>query len=73
MALNEAAEGKIGTIVDKMVWFCFKYDPHQSKYTLYAYRLVQLASAIVVIMMSLFLIPFWIRTRRNEKTLDGNV
>ncbi len=66
MGINEAAQGKIGTIVDKMIWFCFKYDPHQSKYTLYAFRLVQIGSLIVVILMALFLVPFWLRAKKES-------
>jgi len=65
MALNEASGGKIGTIVDKMIWYCFHYDPHQSKYTVYASRLMQLGGYMAVLVLAAFLIPAWFRSRRQ--------
>lgn len=67
LALNEATMGKIGTIVDKMVWYCFKYDPSQSKYTLVAFRLVQIGAAAITVVLMLILLPFWVRSRRGKK------
>jgi protein SCO1/2 len=64
LALLEAGRGNIGTIVDKVIWFCFRYDPHQSKYTLYAFRLVQLGGVLMVVVLAAWLIPVWIRNRR---------
>jgi protein SCO1/2 len=64
LALLEAGRGKIGNIVDKVIWFCFRYDPHQSKYTLYAFRLVQLGGALMVLVLAAWLIPVWVRNRR---------
>ena len=66
LALGEATNGKIGTLVEKMVWYCFKYDPKQSKYTLYAFRLVQLGGGLIILVLSAVLIPFWIRSRRES-------
>lgn len=67
MALNEATMGKIGTVVDKMIWYCFKYDPAQSKYTLVAFRLVQLGAIAITVILLLILLPFWIRSRSEKK------
>jgi protein SCO1/2 len=64
LALNEATDGKIGNIVDKMIWYCFKYDPHQSKYVLYAYRAVQFGAIAIVLMLAAILLPVWIRGRK---------
>jgi protein SCO1/2 len=66
MALNEAGEGRVGSFVDKMIWYCFHYDPRQSKYTLYAFRLVQLAGGLMVLLLGLLLIPHWLRARRQS-------
>ena len=66
MALNEAGQGKVGGFVDQMIWFCFHYDPHQSKYTLYAARLMQVGGALMVLLMAAFLIPAWLRSRRLD-------
>lgn len=63
MSFNEAADGKIGNFVDKMVWYCFKYDPHQSKYVIYAFRAVQIGGILIMIILALILLPVWFRGR----------
>ena len=71
LALNEAAEGKIGTLVESLVLYCFKYDPHSSKYTLAAVNLMKMGGALMVLVMVLWLTPVWIRSRREQKKADG--
>jgi protein SCO1/2 len=63
LALNEATNGKIGSIVDKMIWYCFKYDPHQSKYVLYAFRAVQFGAIAIILVLAAILLPVWFRGR----------
>ncbi len=71
LALNEATEGKIGGFVDNLVLYCFKYDPHQSKYTLAAFNLVKLGGAVMVLVMVLWLLPVWIRSRKGRNKSAG--
>lgn len=66
LALNEAASGKVGNIVDSVMLYCFKYDRHQSKYGLQVYRVMQLAGAITVAILALWLIPVMIRSKREN-------
>lgn len=65
MAINEASQGKVGSFVDQMIYYCFKYDPTQSKYTLYAFRLVQLGGVLIILILGALLVPHWIRSRRE--------
>jgi protein SCO1/2 len=71
LALNEATDGKIGSIVDHLVLYCFKYDPQQSKYTLAAFNLMKLGGAVMVLVMVLWLLPFYIRSRRAKDKVAG--
>jgi protein SCO1 len=64
LAINEASNGKIGTFVDQLVLYCFQYNPHQSKYTLYAFNIMKLGGALMVLVLALWLLPIWIRSRR---------
>lgn len=66
LALNEASEGKIGTFVDRMVWYCFHYDPKQSKYTLYAANVMKLGGGVTVLVLASVLVPVWVRSRREQ-------
>lgn len=69
LALNEASNGKIGSLIDKVILFCFHYDPQANKYALYAYNLVRLGGAVIVLLMVIWLLPFWIRIKKNEGTV----
>lgn len=64
LALNEASSGKIGNVVDSLVLYCFQYNPHQSKYTLYAFNIMKLGGALMLVVLALWLLPIWIRARR---------
>jgi protein SCO1 len=61
----ESSSGKIGTIVDRLILFCFHYDPSGSKYTLYAFNMVRIGGALMIAVLAAFLIPFWLRSRRE--------
>ncbi|MBI4125875.1 MAG: SCO family protein [Deltaproteobacteria bacterium] len=49
LALLEAAEGKIGNVVDKLMLFCYHYDPKGRKYALFATNLMKGAGAVTVL------------------------
>jgi protein SCO1/2 len=69
LALNEASAGKIGTIMDGLALYCFKYDPSLSKYTFYAHNIVKMGGAIMVLLLAIWLVPVWFRTRKeSDKT-----
>jgi protein SCO1/2 len=71
LALNEATEGKIGNFVDSLVLYCFKYDPHKSKYSLAAVSVMKLGGGLTVLVMVLWLLPLYIRSRRAKKNVAG--
>lgn len=66
LAVLEAGEGKVGTFVDQLVLYCFQYNPHQSRYTIYAFNLVKIGGAITMLLLAIWLIPFWWRHRRSR-------
>lgn len=66
LALNEAASGKVGNVVDSVMLYCFKYDRHQSKYGLQVFRVMQIGAAISAILLALWLLPVLIRAKREN-------
>lgn len=66
LALNESSEGKVGTLLDKAILYCFKYDQHQSKYGLQVFRVMQLAGAFTVMLLVVWLLPVLYRSRREK-------
>lgn len=66
LALLEASEGKIGNAVDKLLLFCYHYDPKGRKYSLFALRLMKLGGAIAVLGLGFLIVYLGIRHRRGE-------
>ncbi|MES2802675.1 MAG: SCO family protein [Bdellovibrionota bacterium] len=66
LALNEASNGKIGNLIDSVVLFCFKYDEHKSKYGLQVFRVVQLAGAVMVLILAFWLTPMLVKAGREK-------
>ena len=66
LALNETAHGKVGNLMDAAILFCFKYDEHKSKYGLQVFRVMQLGGAAMVLLLSFWLLPFLLRSRREK-------
>jgi protein SCO1/2 len=67
LSLLEASNGKIGNIIDHAMMFCFQFDPHKNKYTLYAWNLMRIGAILMVLLLAVLLIPLWRREQRKER------
>lgn len=67
LALVEGGKGTVGTFIDQLVLYCFQYNPHQSKYTLYAINLVKLGGLAVIVFLASLILPVWLRSRRRTE------
>jgi protein SCO1/2 len=72
LSLVEASRNQIGTLLDKVILFCFRFDPYAKKYSFYAYNLMRASAGATVFLFVLFLVPFW-RRQRRLKQLQGDV
>jgi len=70
LALIDAAEGKIASLKEKLVWFCYKYDPHTSKYSLAVFKVMQLGGGLVVFLLMIILVPFWLKSRKEKQVVS---
>lgn len=61
LALNEAAEGKVGSMVDAFLMFCYQYDPNKGGYGLVALRVMQLGGLVTLLVLGVFLTLLWRR------------
>jgi protein SCO1/2 len=66
LAVNEASEGKVGSLMDSLILYCFQYNPHKSEYTLAAVQIMKLGAVLMIIVLAIWLIPFWIRSIRSK-------
>lgn len=66
LALLEASHGTIGTTVDRLLLFCYHFDPEANSYTLMAMNLMRLGGAVTLVLLAAFLVPAWIRSWRSQ-------
>jgi protein SCO1/2 len=70
-AFIDATEGRIGTIVDQALLFCFHYDPSTGKYGLVVMNLVRLGGAMTLAALGAFILVTLRRERRGRQTANG--
>ncbi len=75
LALVEASAGRIGTVVDQILLYCFRYDPKLGKYTAVVTRILRLAGVAFCLGLALFLFIMWRRdalaSQRSVSTLGA--
>ncbi len=62
LALEEASSNKIGTLTDKILLYCFHYDPSTNKYSLTVVHLMQVGGILTMGAMG----AFWFAMFRRE-------
>lgn len=67
LSLLEASNGKIGTIVDRIILFCYQYNPQLRKYSLGIMRIVQVGALFTTLFLMIFLGIFWFKEKRKVK------
>lgn len=63
MALIEAAHGSVGSALDHVFLFCFRFDPTKGKYTLAAFNVMKLGGAITLLFLVLLITRMYIKER----------
>jgi protein SCO1/2 len=62
MALVESSEGKVGSLVDSLLLYCYHYNPATGRYGVVAMNLVRLGGAVTVVLLGA---GIWIMRRRE--------
>jgi protein SCO1/2 len=70
MALVDASQGRIGTVFDQLMLFCYRYDPREGSYVLQAVRVMQIGGVITVISLG-GLVGWLIRGELRKRTHLG--
>jgi protein SCO1/2 len=63
LGLVEAAGEKIGSPVDQLLLYCFRYDPSTGRYSAAVMNIVRLAGAATVLGLGSFMLVMWRRDR----------
>jgi protein SCO1/2 len=65
LALVEASEGKVGSVADSLLLFCYHYDPMTGRYGLYIMRTLRIAGVATVLLIGSFIFLAVRRERRH--------
>jgi protein SCO1/2 len=67
LALVEASQGTIGSPLDHVLLFCFRFDPTKGKYTWAAWVTLRTGGALTLLLLGGFLITLWSRERFQSR------
>jgi protein SCO1/2 len=68
LALVEAAEERIGSPVDQLLLYCYRYDPSTGRYTAVVMNIIRLGGALTVVVLAAFMLTMWRRDARRRKS-----
>lgn len=69
MALVESGDGRVGSAVDKLLLYCYHYDPATGRYGVIAMNLVRLGGVLTVALLAGFILLM--RWREGRTPLEG--
>lgn len=64
-AIVEASEGRVGTSVDRILLYCYRYDAGANSYVLDAIKLMKIGGLMTLLVVGLGLLIFWRRERQQ--------
>ena len=67
LAVVEAGQGKVGTIVDRVLLTCFRYDPSARKYGIYVLGVMRGGSAAVLLAFGIAMVAMVRRDRARSR------
>jgi protein SCO1/2 len=67
-ALYDAAEGKLGSVIDKAIMYCYTYDPDSRSYVASAVNIMKLGGLITLLLVGSLLGILWYRERNSLRT-----
>jgi protein SCO1/2 len=71
LALMDASEGKVGSMVDRFIWRCYHYDPQGKKYALAASNVMRIGGVLTVVAILILLAAMRSFERRRQQFADS--
>ena len=68
-ALMESSEGRIGSVVDQVLLYCYHYEPTTGSYSLVAMNTVRLGGAVTLVALVGFIV---VALRREARPAAGH-
>ncbi|MEQ9310807.1 MAG: SCO family protein [Balneolaceae bacterium] len=67
-ALYESADGKIGSTAEKILMYCYQYDPDSNSYVPIAVNFMKIGGLATLIILGIFLGLLWLREQGKNVT-----
>ena len=67
LGLLEATEGRSITTTERILLYCYHYDPQGKKYSLVAMNVMRLGGGVTLVLLGGFLTIMWARERRKRR------
>jgi len=64
LALLGAGQGKLGSVIDRVLLFCYKFNPKSNKYSLYASNIMKVGGVLAMLLIISLIAPAWLRERK---------
>ena len=64
LSLVEAGQGRTGTWTDRIRLFCYRFDPGENRYTLYAYNIMRAGAGLMAFFLFVTLASYWLKARK---------
>ena len=69
LGLVEASEGKIGTLTDHALLYCYQYDPMTGKYGVVVMNVLRAAGGLTVLLLGIFMTLMFLRERKKASAV----
>lgn len=70
LSLVEAGKGKVGSPLDRIVLYCFHYDPNTGKYSIAANNIMRVGGVLTVFALGTVLTVLWTKDRRKRTSSE---
>jgi protein SCO1/2 len=64
LALIEAGKGSIGSPIDRLLMFCYHYDPENRRYLISPMTVMRIGGSLAAVFLAMFLLSAWRKERR---------
>ncbi len=62
----EAANSKIGSVVDQLLLYCYHYDPVTGKYGMVIMTVIRISGTATVLVLAVFMVAMFRRDRKAK-------
>jgi protein SCO1/2 len=71
LGLVEASEGKIGSLTDQALLYCYQYDPMTGKYGVVVMNVLRAAGGLTVLVLGIFMTMMFLRERKRPSGIPS--